>query len=101
MCDIHSLRGLCSRDLPLFVVFFFICRLEVEPSGLLDGRSLWWSRRIRRGLLVEAVDGAALAEAGGQAKSARQGASGGGDERRMLSSAVGEWIEGTASGGPF
>lgn len=73
----------------------------MEPSGLLDGRSLWWSRRIRRGLLAEIIDGAALAEAGGQAKSARQGASGDGDQSGLLSSAVGEWLEGTANGGPF
>lgn len=79
----------------------------MEPSGLLDGRSLWWSTRIRRGLLAEAIEGAAVAEAGGQVKSEQQGArsgsvaSGGSNRSGLLSSSVEEWLEGTANGGPF
>lgn len=84
---------------------------------MLDGPSLWWSRRIRRALLVEALDDAATTAAAATAagatrpKIASQGAtdvaSGSGDgdvqqqPRLVLSSAVEEWLEKEVKGGPF
>ena len=88
-------------------------RLETEPSRSLDGPSLWWSRRIRRALLVEALDDAAAAAAAATAAATRptnasQGAtdaaSGDGDvqqPRLLLSSAVEEWLDRELKGGPF
>ncbi len=58
-------------------------RLEVEPSGLLNGRSLWWFKRIRYGLLAAALDDAAS-----------------GRPKRFLSAAVEEWLEGATKDGP-
>lgn len=31
----------------------------MEPTGISEGRSLWWSQRIRRALLAKAIDAAA------------------------------------------
>lgn len=84
-------------------------RLETEPSRSLDGPSLWWSRRIRRALLVEALDDVATAAAVTRLENAQQGAADaaggvGGDvlqPRLLLSSAVREWLEREVKGGPF
>ena len=87
-------------------------RLETEPSRSLDGPSLWWSRRIRRALLVEALDDVATAAPitrlenapQGAADAARGGGGGGGvhaQQPRLLWSAVEEWLEREIKGGPF
>lgn len=93
LCDKLFIRCCLCPLPPLFSALNQTFRLEIEPSGVLGGRSLWWSRRIRRALLVAALD---------QVASGRSSAtSGGGIRSQLLSSAAEAWLEGAAGGGPF
>lgn len=57
-------------------------RLEMEPAGLMESASVWWTRRLRRAILAEVVDNAAA-------------------NLNKLPASVGDWVEGTTKGGPF
>lgn len=78
----------------------------MDPTGISEGRSLWWSRRIRRALLAKAIDGAANVSGEQQQDGDVRIVDDNTKRCRPASnqhspSALEEWLDGAMAGGPF